>query len=73
MSTTLLSPPENRVEIAKVLVFMYGSKTRAALHYGLTPGILENILKGRTSASAHQAEIEQINADTGATWAAWEK
>lgn len=73
MSTTLLRSPESRVEIAKVLVFMHGSKTRAALHYGLTPGILENILKGRTSAASHREEIGMINADTGTDWAAWEK
>jgi hypothetical protein len=71
--TVLTRAPQNREEIAKVLVFLHGSKARAALHYGLTPGVLDNILFGRTRIESHIEAIEEIERDTGAERSAWEK
>ena len=72
--TTALKAPENRVEIFKALVWLHDSIARAALVYGVTSGVLHNLLNGKTPPSEkHQLIVAQINADTGADMKAWEK
>lgn len=71
--TTTLKIPENRQEIRKALVWIHGSLARAAIHYGITYGVLLHMLSERTPARTHADVAQHINRDLGTTMETWEK